>query len=409
MSSTPPRLGALGAAGLLDLLEDLGEHVAEEHREDRRRRFVGAEAMIVAGVRDAVAQQALPHVDRANHRGAEEQELHVVVRRVAGAQQVVAEVVADAPVQVLAGAVDAGKRLLVQQARQPVLRRHPLHRLHRHHLVIGGDVGALEDRRDFVLRRRDFVVARLDRHAALVELGLDFRHEREHALGDRAEVLILELLALRRPRAEQRAAGVQQVGTREVEVAVDQEIFLLGAAGRGDARRARSEQLQHAHGLRRERFHRAEQRRLLVERHAGPADERGRNHQRDAVVVHEQPRRAGRIPRRVAARFEGAAHAARREARRIGLAADQLLAAELRERAAVGRRSVEGVVLFGGDAGQRLEPVREVRRAVLDRPVLAAPTRPHPPWRYRAPCRASWCRAATCRPASAGGPAGPCR
>ena len=28
------------------------------------------------------------------------------------------------------------------------------------------------------------------------------------------------------------------------------------------------------------------------------------------------------------------------------------------------------VVLLGGDAGQRLEPVRVVRRAVLDRPVL---------------------------------------
>ena len=164
MSSMPPLLVLFGAAAF-DLLEDLGEHVAEEHRQDRRRRFVGAEAMIVAGVRDAVAQQALPDVDRANHRRAEEQELHVVVRRVARVQQVVAEVVADAPVQVLAGAVDAGKRLLVHQARQAVLRRHPLHRLHRHHLVIGGDVGALEDRRDFVLRRRDFVVARLDRHA----------------------------------------------------------------------------------------------------------------------------------------------------------------------------------------------------------------------------------------------------
>ena len=40
--------------------------------------------------------------------------------------------------------------------------------------MIGGDVGVLEDRRDFVLARRDFVVPRLDRHADLVELALDF-------------------------------------------------------------------------------------------------------------------------------------------------------------------------------------------------------------------------------------------
>ena len=84
----------------------------------------------------------------------------------------------------------------------------------------------------------------------------------------------------------------------------------------------------------------------------------------------EQPGRAGRIPRRVAARLEGRAHAAGREARGVGLAADQFLAAELRDRAAVGRRREKRVVLLGGDAGERLEPVRVVRGAVLDRPVL---------------------------------------
>ena len=120
------------------------------------------------------SQQPLELVDRAQHRGAEHQELDVVVRRVAGIQQVVAEVVAHAPVQVLAGAVDAGERLLVHQAGQAVLRRHPPHHLHRHHLMIGGDVGVLEDRRDFVLARRHLVVARLHRHADLVELALNF-------------------------------------------------------------------------------------------------------------------------------------------------------------------------------------------------------------------------------------------
>ena len=73
-------LGRLGAA-LLDLLEDVGEHVAEEDRDDRRRRFVGAQPVIVAGAGDAGAEQALPLVDRAQDRRAEHQELQVVVRR----------------------------------------------------------------------------------------------------------------------------------------------------------------------------------------------------------------------------------------------------------------------------------------------------------------------------------------
>ena len=143
-------------------LEDVGQHVAEEDRQDGRRRLVRAEPVIVAGAGDAVAQQPLELVHRAQHRGAEHQELDVVVRRLAGVQQVVAQVVAHAPVQVLARAVDAGKRLLVQQAREAVLRRHAPHHLHRHHLVIGGDVGVLEDRRDLVLARRHLVVPGLD-------------------------------------------------------------------------------------------------------------------------------------------------------------------------------------------------------------------------------------------------------
>ncbi len=182
--------------------------------------------------------------------------------------------------------------------------------------------------------------------------------------------MVLHLLALGRLGAEQGAAGVDQVGTAEIELPIDQEVFLLGAAGRDDALRARAEQLEDAHRLLRERFHRPQQRRLGVERLAGPADEGRRNDQRGAVGRDQQPGRAGRIPRGVAAGLEGRAHAARREARRVGLALDQLLAAELGDGAAVAGRVQERIVLFRGDAGERLEPVRVVRRAVLDRPVL---------------------------------------
>ena len=67
------------------------------------------------------AQQPLARVHRPDHRRAEHQELHVVVRVRARAEQVVPLVVAHRPVQVLARAVDAGERLLVQQACRPYL------------------------------------------------------------------------------------------------------------------------------------------------------------------------------------------------------------------------------------------------------------------------------------------------
>ncbi len=107
----------------------------------------------------------------------------------------------------LARAVDAGERLFVQQADHAVLLRHALQRLHDHLLMIGRQVGVLVDRRDLVLRRGDLVVPRLHRHAELVQLALGFEHAGQHALGNRAEVLVLELLPLRRLCAVQRAAA----------------------------------------------------------------------------------------------------------------------------------------------------------------------------------------------------------
>ncbi len=136
------------------------------------------------------------------------------------------------PVAVLARAVDAGERLLVQQRLQAVAQRDASQRRHHELVVIDGDVRLLEHRRHLELARRDFVVPRDDRHAELVQLVLDFGDARLNALGDAAEVVILELLSARRRRADQRAAGHHEVGAQREVRAVDEEIFLLGAERR---------------------------------------------------------------------------------------------------------------------------------------------------------------------------------
>ena len=203
----------------------------------------------------------------------EDQELHVGVGVVRGSSRLTPGVGGHRPVVVLARAVDAGERLLVQQRLEAVARRHPLQRLHDEHLVVGGDVARLEERRDLVLAGRDLVVPGLDRHAEPVELPLGLGHAGEHPRRDGAEVVVLELLALGRLGAEQGALAGQQVGPREVEVPVDQEVLLLGAdrgVDPGDAR-VGAEEPQDAQRLLRERLHRAEQRGLGVERLAGPA------------------------------------------------------------------------------------------------------------------------------------------
>ena len=83
----------------------------------------------------------------------EDQELRVVVRRVAGVEQVLAVVGRHRPVVVLAGAVDSRERLLVQQTGQTVFRSGAAHHLRDQLIVIGGEVRIFVDRRDFVLAR----------------------------------------------------------------------------------------------------------------------------------------------------------------------------------------------------------------------------------------------------------------
>jgi hypothetical protein len=107
--------GGIGVAfAARDGIKDFVELGAEEDRDDRRRRLVGPQPVVLADVGDRGPQQALMLVDRLDHRGAEEEEVDVVRRRVARVEQVRAGVRPHRPVVVLAGAVYAGEGLLVQ-------------------------------------------------------------------------------------------------------------------------------------------------------------------------------------------------------------------------------------------------------------------------------------------------------
>jgi hypothetical protein len=136
---------------------------------------------------------------------------------------------AERPVQVLARAVDAGEGLLVQQAGQAVLLGDALSVIMMICWWSAATLAFSYTGASSYWPGGHFVVAGLDRHAQLEQLALRVQHAGEHALGNRAEVLVLELLALGRLGAEQRAAAEGQVGAGEEEVAVDQEVLLLGA------------------------------------------------------------------------------------------------------------------------------------------------------------------------------------
>ncbi len=131
-----------------------------------------------------------------------------------------------------------------------------------------------------------------------------------------------------------------------------------------------AEQLQDAHGVLADGVHRAEQGGLLVERLAGPRAEGGRDAEGGPVRVFEDERGAGGVPRGVAAGLEGVPDAAGGEGRGVGLAPDEFLAGKLGDGGPGVGRGQERVVLLGGQAGHRLEPVRVVGGATLHRPLL---------------------------------------
>ena len=242
--------------GLVDLglllvnegLHDGVELVAQEDGDDGGRRLVGAETVIVARGGHARAQQVRVLVNGSHERGQEHEELQVLGGHRTRLQQVLA-VGADGPVVVLARAVHVLEGLLVLQAGKSVVRGHELELLHREEVIVDGERPLLEDRRELVLGGRDLVVLGLDRHAELPELVVDLLHEVVHRGTDGAEVVLLELLALDRLAAKERAAAVDEVGALLVVLLAHEEVLLLGADGGEDALGLAAKERKYALGL----------------------------------------------------------------------------------------------------------------------------------------------------------------
>ena len=321
--------------------------------------------MIVARGRHRHAQQLLVVIYRLDDAREEHEEAQVVHGALAGVEQVLLAG-RQRPVVVLARAVDALERLFMLQAHEAVMAGQQAHLLHGEKVLIHAAVHVREDGSQLVLRRSHLVVLRASRHAERPQLVVQFLHELVDGGADGAEVMLVELLALAGGVTEQGAARHDEILALGIGLLGHEEVFLLGAQRGHDALARLAEQSQHAVGLLLHRAHRAQKRRLLVEGLAGVGAEGRRDAQH--LVLDE---RVGRgIPSGVAAGLERGAQAAGREAGGVGLALDQLFSGEAHDGSAVAAGVEEAVVLLRRDAGQGLEPMREVGGALLDGPFL---------------------------------------
>src|SRR5262249_17784669 len=98
-----------------------------------------------------------------------------------------------------------------------------------------------------------------------------FQHAGQNSFGNCTKVLVGEFLPLRGCSTEKCSSGIDQIGTSEEEVSINQEVFLFRSSRcRYQGNVLLAEHLQNALSLSVQRFHRAEQRGLLVEGFACP-------------------------------------------------------------------------------------------------------------------------------------------
>ena len=359
-----PPLLAGGADALRHGKQRARQTLAEEYRDNRRRRFTAAEPLIVPRTSGRSAQQIGILVDRLNESGQDQQKAPVARRIIGLRQQILPVVCNQRVIVVLARPIDSRKRLFMQQARQPLLLGDDAHQLHCELVVVTGDIGLIVHRRKLVLRGRGLIVLCLGGHAKRPKLPIKRVHIIGDAQADAAAVMIVKLLSLGRPGAQQRAAADFQIETLLVKRAVNQKIFLLRTDCRRNACNPRlPKRMQQPHRGRADSLHGAQQRRFLIERLAAVGAEGRRYVQRP--IAHKS--RRCRVPGGIAARFKCGAQTAGRKAGRIRFSSDQRLSGK-NERRAVAQWFQKRVVLTGSDICKRLKPMGVVRRALLDSP-----------------------------------------
>ena len=223
----------------------------------------------------------------------------------------------------------------MEQTDKAMLCRHFLHDLHGQLVVIRGDVGCGINRSQLMLRRCNLVMLRLGKDSQLPELIIEIFHKGRNPWLYDTEIVIIQLLSLRRLCSEQGPSGKAQIRSGIIHFLCNEEILLL-RSNRGDDALCRiiSKQTKDTERLLAERFHGPQQRRLLVQCMPAIGTEGGGDTERlsfDKGV-------GSWVPGRIASGFKCCTQAAGRERGGIRLTLDQLFPGELHDDASIRSR-----------------------------------------------------------------------
>ena len=307
----PAPQGAGCLTGPDQLHDQILQLVPEKNGDDGRRSFIRAQAMVISRIRSGFPEQVSMLVYCFQDAGQHQQKLIVLVRRLARVEQVDPVIGLQGPVIMLAGAVDPCEGLFMEQAAHVMPGSHPFEGLHHKMVVVHRQGRILIDHRQLMLRRSDLVVLCLGRNAEAPQLLVHILHEGRDPCPERSIIVVVQLLPLRRHRAKQRTARVNQILPPVEGLLVNEEIFLLRADIRPHLPGACiSKQAQQTKGLLVDGIHGTKERGLEVQRFPVVGTECGGDAERRACRVLAHKGRGSHVPCRVAPRLEGCAKAA---------------------------------------------------------------------------------------------------
>ena len=165
----------------------------------------------------------------------------------------------------LTGPVHTCKWFLMKDTAHSMAAGNLFKDTHHHLVLVCCDVDRCIDRCKFMLCRSNLIMLCLGRDTKFPAFFVYFFHICGNSLTDTSEIMVIHLLSLRRHSTEQCSACVDQVFSLKPFFFIYQEIFLLCTYGwsyfLGSCISKKSEQTE---GLGVDRFHRTEQRCLLV-------------------------------------------------------------------------------------------------------------------------------------------------
>ena len=260
-------LQTAGCFPMFNLVENILKLIPKENGNDGRRRFRRTQTMIIAMAGSRHTQNIRILIHTFDDGCQENQELCVFVRCFTRIQQVLSIIGTHRPVVVFTAAVDTGKGFFMEQTSQTMVAGNTFHSLHNQLVMVCCCIAVAENRRQFMLCRRYFIMLCFCGNTQFPQFHIQFMHKTGNSFFDAAEIMVIQFLTFWRRCTKQCSACKDQVFSLIIQFTVNEEILLFCAGIYADLFGCCvAEQTQDTHSLVADCFHGTQQRCLFIQR-----------------------------------------------------------------------------------------------------------------------------------------------